>query len=56
MMMLDKFLRLRLVEDLAKSANWDSTWWADAVFRGLQEADSDLSNSADRERTGQQEQ
>jgi hypothetical protein len=54
----DKLLGLRLVEDLAKSPNWESTWWADTVFRGLQEADSDLGNSnpADHERAGQQEQ
>jgi hypothetical protein len=55
--MFDKFLGLRVVEDLAESANWESTWWAD-IFRGLQEADSELwnSNTADHHRTGQQNQ
>lgn len=41
MSIFDELLRLRLIESLTETPNWESTWWADTVFRGLQEDFSD---------------
>ena len=38
---LDKLLGQKLIEDLLGSPNWESTWWTDVIFRGLQEGGYD---------------
>ena len=37
MRIFNKLLEHMLIEDLPGSPNWESTWWTDVVFRGLQE-------------------
>lgn len=39
MKILDRLLERMLVEELPGSPTWESTWWTDTVFRGLQEGD-----------------
>ena len=38
---LAKLLEQMLIEDLVGSPNWESSWWTEAVFRGLQEGEDD---------------
>ena len=38
---LAKLLEQMLIEDLVESPNWESSWWTDTVFRGLQEGEDD---------------
>jgi hypothetical protein len=37
MRIFNKLLEHMLIEDLPGSPNWESAWWTDVVFRGLQE-------------------
>ena len=37
MRIFNKMLEHLVIEDLLGSPNWESTWWTDVVFRGLQE-------------------
>jgi hypothetical protein len=39
MKILDRLLERMLVEELPGSPTWESTWWTDTVFRGLQDGD-----------------
>ena len=40
MRIFTRLLERILIEDLTGSPNWESTWWNDVVFRGLQESES----------------
>ena len=41
MRIFDTLLGRKLIEDLLGPANAESTWWTDAIFRGLQEGGLD---------------
>ena len=54
MRIFDKFLGRKLIEDLLGPPNAESTWWTDAIFRGLQEGGLD-ELGAESERAGSTE-
>jgi hypothetical protein len=41
MRMFTRLLERKLIEELTGSPNWETTWWTDVVFRGLQEGERD---------------
>ena len=51
MRIFNKLLEHMLIEDLPGSPNWESTWWTDVVFRGLQEGGYDELGAGSSERT-----
>ena len=49
MRIFNKLLEHMLIEDLLGSPDWESTWWTDVVFRGLQEGGrNELGTQSDR--------
>ena len=54
MRILDKSLGHKVIEDFFGSSNWESTWWTDVIFRGLQEGGCD-ELGAESERAGSTE-